>query len=183
MKDVAWNCRKCGRVEADVQQKWHEVCGTRMRRCSRYEWFLADALARVAVRHPISRSSTVRLYEQYRVPDHRGFYWYWDVAVKVEQQDVGYLKSAGFLIDVNGRDHDNQAVYSGPGGCGMTRDDQKRWEVFGSENRMHKSGWDTVYLTNEECRKAFADTTAARVFADLVSRCYWFEPAAEPAMR
>ena len=141
--NVAWYCQECGRVEAPAAEKWCPDCGDRMQRCSRYEWFLADALEH----HLWARGCPFKIKQQYRLYDHRDFFWYFDIMVEAKGP-AG--KVWAFFIEVNGSQHGEQKVFSGQGGCGMTRDDHKRWEF--NEQMAHQP-CDLIYVSNEDCAK------------------------------
>jgi len=138
------------------------TCQTKRQRVSRYEWFLADALHEELL---MATNRPFRITEQWEMPDHRGFSWYYDLAVHV----TGKSSSKGHtvLIEVNGSDHDRQAVYSGPGG-GYTRDYDKEWE-FGQRG-LHKKGYSVEVVTNEDCRLKVVKATAKRLAALCVQR-------------
>lgn len=134
-----------------------------MQRCSRYEWFLFDEL-----KYLLKLSGrNFRIKQQYPIRDHRGFNWHWDIYVWLEGKSIygGYHQ----LIDVNGRDHDFQKKYSGPGG-GYTRDYDKHWEVFNNHG-LHKRGWGVAYAKNEECarRGGRVRETALSMMGDLLT--------------
>jgi hypothetical protein len=95
------------------------------------------------------------LYEQYPVRDHRGFVWFWDLAVEREY-DWGVRR---LFIDINGPSHDTQKKYEGGG---YTRDYDKAWET-----RHTAKNSDIIILTNDECTKAAARATASRVLGRL----------------
>jgi hypothetical protein len=119
-------------------------CATKLRRCSRFEWFLIDALG-LALE---ATGRDFKIIPQYPVHDHRGFEWYWDLFVWVDGKSVH--GGTGLLIDVNGPNHELQPRYSGAGG-GYTRDYDKTWEV--GQQRFHKRGIDHMIVLNDDCRK------------------------------
>ena len=122
---AAWWCFNCGRVEAQRDNRICPNCGEKMQRSSRYEWFLADELKNLLSLLCDDRKWS--LTQQFPIEDHRGFIWYWDIAVRIEGRSIygGYTE----VIDVNGIDHTRQKKYSGPGG-GYTRDQDKSGEIF-----------------------------------------------------
>lgn len=158
---AAWFCAMCGRMEDNDGRKCPN-CGEKRQRCSRYEWFLADALRDELTR----RGRTFRITEQYEMPDHRGFSWYFDLAVRVNGSTYGGQHTE--LIEVNGSDHARQKTYRGPGG-GYTRDDDKHWEAF-SNNRLHKKGFDIRTVDNDDCRLRVVKATAARIATEIIQR-------------
>ena len=131
---VAWHCQACGRYLAPRNEKYCPDCGEKMQRCSRYEWFLCDAL-RTILEHT---GAVFEIKEQYPLMDHRGFEWYFDLCVKI-LNPAPHSEFSNMLIEIDGADHDRQKRYSGPGG-GYTRDKDKHWEVF-SVQLLHKYGW------------------------------------------
>ncbi len=147
----AWNCEWCGRMEDAAKQKCPK-CGTKRQRCSRYEWFLADALEKVLEQS--GRDYTIQ--EQWEMPDHRGFVWYYDLAVWVRGK--GFHQGYTFLIEVNGADHDAER--------GSARDADKEWE-FGARG-LHKKGYVVEVVRNEDCRMKVVQQTAERIAAEIM---------------
>jgi hypothetical protein len=160
-----WHCHECGRIDAVVQDRRCPDCGEKVRACSRYEWFLADAL-RTQLRILGRPSFSVR--EQYPIKDHRGFTWYWDLFIWVDGASScgGY----GELIDVQGPQHDRQAKYSGPGG-GYTRDYDKWWEAFSVLNLEEQGIW-CRYVPNDKCRMTdgIVYWTANEIAREIIDR-------------
>lgn len=149
-KLVAWYCQECGRQELPPDERYCPACGEKMQRCSRYEWFLADALAAEFVK----RGRTFRIDEQWWFVDHRGFRWYFDLRVWVDgpcpsdgtKPDGG----AGRLVEINGPEHSRQKKYSGPGG-GYTRDEDKQYEY---DKATPRGSWlDAFCVSNDECAR------------------------------
>jgi hypothetical protein len=132
-----------------------------MQRCSRYEWFLSDAIRK----HLQETGRNFRIKEQYKILDHRGFYWYWDLFVWIEGKSL--FNGYGELIDVQGPQHSKQKKYSGPGG-GYTRDYDKEWEV--RQQRLHKQGIETRYINNDECKLRIVDHSAKEIVNELIKR-------------
>jgi len=142
---AAYWCSECWKRHELPPQRTVKCpdCGERLRRCSRYEWFLIDAL-------DMALKATGRNYKivpQYPIDDHRGFTWYWDVYVWVD--GTSPYGGAGALIDVDGPDHSRQKKYTGPGG-GYTRDRDKVWET--NQLRLHRRGIHHEKVTNDDCR-------------------------------
>jgi hypothetical protein len=136
-------------------------CGDKLRRCSRYEWFLIDALEQAAT----ATGRGFRLIPQYPIHDHRGFAWYWDVFIWINgTNDYG---GAGLLIDVDGSDHARQPKYRGPGG-GYTRDYDKQWET--NKQRLYHKNIHSEKVTNDDCRMKgrAVYATAGAIVARLV---------------
>jgi hypothetical protein len=109
---------------------------------------------------------------QYPISDHRGFYWYWDFYIYLQGDSA--FGGIHLLVDINGRDHDFQKKYSGPGG-GYTKDYDKHWVVF-NEHKLHKQGWEVQYYKNEECtrRGGIVRDTAYGLIGDLLTMAdYW----------
>lgn len=164
---VAWYCGYCcKRREQKPSDKYCPDCGDKMQRCSRYEWFLFDAISDLLDEQLGNGGREYRLEAQYPVHDHRGFDWYFDLFVWVKGKSSfgGY----GELIEINGSTHDNQPKYSGRGG-GYTRDYDKHWEVF-SNQRLHKRGIDYRVLSNEECSMRNVKNTANKLVAEIIKR-------------
>ena len=161
---VAWHCSKCGRVEAGIKEKYCPNCGTKMQRCSRYEWFLSDEIRKLLK----ESKRKYKIIEQYPINDHRGFNFYWDLYIWVDGKS--HYGGYGEVIDINGKDHDKQKNYSGPFG-GYTRDDDKYWETFNNQ-MLHKFGIDVRYIPNEDCMRKTGTvyTTAKKVVSDLIKR-------------
>lgn len=132
-----------------------------MHRCSRFEWFLEDAL----YDELSATGRKFKLRPQYPVMDHRGFEWFWDLGVWVDGSS--YHGGSGLLIDVNGPNHLVQKTYSGPGG-GYTRDYDKVWEL--KTQRWHKHGWDHWIVQNDQCRRSGGSVykTAAAISKHIV---------------
>jgi hypothetical protein len=159
---VAWRCPECGRREAPRDERYCRVCYSKMVRCSRFEWFLSDAL-----RGELAKSGRdFEIIEQRAFRDHRGFDWYFDISVWVRGSSAfgGY----GELIEVDGTNHANQQRYSGKGG-GYTRDQDKEWELR-NNLRIHRRGWEIRHVPNDDCRRVAAGRTAALICADLIRR-------------
>lgn len=161
-ENVAWHCMECGRVEAPADQKHCPDCGTKMQRCSRYEWFLSDELEKAL--NLLGAKFTI--IEQYPIPDHRGFNWYFDIYVWVEGHS--YFRGYGEIIEVNGASHQSQKKYSGKGG-GYTRDFDKHWEAF-ANYRLHKRGIEYRTVDNENCKRSNVHQTALEIADELVER-------------
>lgn len=161
---VAWCCQNCGRYEAPSDQRSCPDCGEKMQRCSRYEWFLADALTAELLK----RGRSFRLDEQWSFYDHRGFCWYFDLRVWVDGPNRGDgckpSGGAGLLIEVDGATHARQKKYKGPGG-GYTRDYDKKYEY---DKTTPRGSWlDQKHIPNEECaRKGGAVHRTAERLAD-----------------
>lgn len=153
-------------MEGDALEKHCPQCDGKRIRVSRYEWYLADALQ--AELEKSGRRFTVT--EQWELPDHRGFSWYFDLAVSVE--GASYFGGITELIEIQGPTHAHQAVYSGPGG-GYTRDHDKHWEVF-NVHRLHKSGYDFRAIPATECRRSVIRITAETIAAQLVNKADTF---------
>lgn len=147
---AAWWCPRCWDrhelpgVSRTRSKKACPNCGAKMHRCSRYEWFLEDALCSAIE----ASDRTFRIRPQYPVYDHRGFSWFWDIGIWVDGASIH--GGSGLLIDVNGPDHLLQKNYGGPGG-GYTRDYDKVWEL--GQQRFHKRGWDHLIVLNEDCAR------------------------------
>lgn len=154
----AWYCHECGRMEDDAG-KYCPDCNGKRQRVSRYEWFLADALDTAL--EALGRDFCIE--EQWRLKDHRGFDWHFDLAVKCKGTSV--FGGITCLIEVNGSDHDRQKPYSGAGG-GYTRDFDKHWEAF-SNRRLHKQGYEYLTVTNDECKRRVVNETAMKLAVDI----------------
>lgn len=155
---IAWHCPDCGRMEDTATRKC-PTCGEKRQRVSRFEWFLADALTHELTR----RDRTFDVFEQWPLEDHRGFTWYFDLAVWVKGNSM--YGGVTVLIEVDGSSHDNQKKYTGQGG-GYTRDSDKHWEAF-SNQRLHKQGYDFMSVPNEECRMRVVGETAVRLATQI----------------
>jgi hypothetical protein len=163
-ENVAWYCQDCGRIEQPPDERYCPDCGKQLQRCSRYEWFLIDALSYLLA----LSGREFRLIPQYPIRDHRGFNWHFDIFVWVKGNSLygGY----GELIEVNGPNHARQKRYTGSGG-GYTRDYDKEWETV-SNLRMHKRGIETRTVSNEECTKKgdVVYYTAIAIVDELIQR-------------
>ncbi len=160
--NVAWHCPKCGRIQAPKGNNRCQRCASKMVRCSRYEWFLADKL-----REYLSKcGKKFIVIEQYPIDDHRGYKWRWDVFVWVEGSS--WYGGYGEVIDIQGPDHKRQKKYSGPGG-GYTRDYDKYWVTF-ELHKLHKRGIGSRYIENEDCNRKNVDETAKRIVDELIKR-------------
>ena len=157
---VAWYCERCGRQELPAGDNWCPKCGDKMQRCSRYEWFLSDALEAELEK----RGVEFWVEEQYPFTDHRGFLWYFDLRVWCESKTAH--GSYGWLIEIDGPGHSQQKKYKGPGG-GYTRDEDKVYE-YNAE--CPRATWCAlIRVTNEDCaRKGGAVyRTAERLVSEL----------------
>jgi hypothetical protein len=157
----AWYCQQCGRME-DTEDNWCPECDNKRQRVSRFEWFLSDAL-----REFFTKSGrSFRIIEQWSISDHRGFDWYFDLLVNVQDKDgKGGISQ---IIEVNGPDHQRQKRYKGPGG-GYTRDYDKKWELF-SNLQYHKCGYFLTSVDNEECRMRVVRETAERLGTEILKK-------------
>jgi hypothetical protein len=157
---VAWYCDMCGRMEGAAEERECPDCGSRRHRVSRYEWFLADALERELA----TTGRDFVIIEQWELPDHRGFSWFFDLAVL-----VGGITD---LIEIQGPLHARQKTYSGKGG-GYTRDEDKRWEVF-SVRELHKQGFDLREINSDDCRLVVVAATAKQLTKEILHRAdHW----------
>jgi len=148
-------------MEGGPKEKSCPVCGAKRIRVSRYEWFLADALKRQLA----ETDRTFSVAEQWPLPDHRGFTWYFDLAVRVKGASI--YGGVTELIEVQGPTHANQPNYSGAGG-GYTRDYDKHWEAF-SVRRLNKAGYHFSEVAAEDCRLSVVNGTARVMVAALLS--------------
>lgn len=155
----AWNCEWCGRMEDAGTQRCPE-CETKGRktkrqRCSRYEWFLADALEEVLS----AQDRDYSILEQWEMPDHRGFTWYFDLCVWVRGKSS--YGGHSLLIEVNGASHD---VADGH----YDRDMDKDWEFH--SRGLHRKGYSIQFVTNDECRQRVVKDTARRLATEIIQR-------------
>jgi hypothetical protein len=161
--NVAWSCPECGRIEAPATEKYCPTCATKMQRCSRYEWFLADEIQRQLEQS--GRSFLIE--EQWPFEDHRGFTWYFDLRVDMFGTKQGGCR-AGYLIEVDGRDHAAQKVYGGPGG-GYTKDYDKEYEY--NEKTPREQWLPLKRVANEDCaRRGDAVRYTAAIIVDELCR-------------
>ena len=126
-----------------------------MQRCSRYEWFLSDAL-RTILSH---LGAEFNIQEQYEVSDHRGFSWYFDLYVWVKGKSIygGYAE----LIEVNGDDHRKRKR--------PMKDLDKYLETLNSL-QMHKYGMSMRVVKNEQCARRKVFETAIDIADELIER-------------
>ena len=164
---VTWYCATCGRQElpdAPRGKKDCPVCGNKVRhRVSRYEWYLADALAAELA----PRCSSFDVEEQYPIPAGRGlgeqFAWYFDLFVACCFNDGSYYEAA---VEIDGPRHAKQVAY----GSDWHTNDEHKENDYREWCASRDEGYGAVYrVTNFECGK-YAAAGTARGIIDAMHR-------------